>query len=155
MAHDHLSKSTDRMMQNLFSFATLFLDTCQNPVSTHAPQFRSKNVLFTLKLNLCHNYAAERSFHLLQLRFPCGWRVKISPLPSTLHLLVRTTGICRFTFRLFTPHVPRLDPRVKAMLGHATDSPSLPWAMNHPIGTVFSSSAKTFFAFFFFQPKKP
>ena len=50
----------------------------------------------------------------------------------------------------FYPRVPRLDPRVKAMLGHATDSPSLPWAINHPIGTVFSSSTKAFFAFFFF-----
>jgi len=58
-------------------------------------------------------------------------------------------------FPSFYQCVPRLDPRVKAMLGHATDSPSPPWVINHPIGTVFSSSAKAFFDFFFFQPKKP
>jgi len=34
VVHDHLSKSIDRTTQNLFSFATLFLDTCQNLVST-------------------------------------------------------------------------------------------------------------------------
>jgi hypothetical protein len=39
-------------MQNLFSLGTRVLNTCQNLVSTHAPQFRSKNVLFTLKLSL-------------------------------------------------------------------------------------------------------
>jgi len=34
VVHDHLSKSIDRTTQNLFSFATLFLDMCQNLVST-------------------------------------------------------------------------------------------------------------------------
>ena len=34
MAHDHLSKSTYRTMQNLSSSATRHLDTCQNLVST-------------------------------------------------------------------------------------------------------------------------
>ena len=101
VAHDHLSKSTDRTTQNLFSFATLFLDTCQNLVSTHAPQFQSK-MSFYFEINLCHDYAAECSFHLLSSRFPCGWWTKISSLPSTFHLLIHTTGICRFTFRLFT-----------------------------------------------------
>ena len=39
------------------------------------------------------------------------------------------------------------------MLGHATDSPSLTWAINRPIGTIVSSSAKAVLAFSFFQPK--
>ena len=43
---------------------------------------------------------------------------------------------------VFLPPRPSIRSRVKAMPGHATDSPSLPWAINHPIGTVFSSSAK-------------
>ena len=34
--HDHPSKSTDRTIQNIFSFATLLLDTRQNLVSTES-----------------------------------------------------------------------------------------------------------------------
>ena len=102
MAHDHLSKSTDRTMQSLFSFATRLLDMCQNLVSTHAPQFRSKKCHFYFEIKPGHDYAAERSIHLLPSRFPCGWQTKISSLPSTFLLPIRTTGICRFIFRLFT-----------------------------------------------------
>ena len=54
----------------------------------------------------------------------------------------------------FYPCVPRLDPRVKAILVHATDSPSPPWAINLPIGTVVSSSARALFAFLFFKLQK-
>ena len=56
---------------------------------------------------------------------------------------------------VFLPPRPSIRSKSKGYLGNATDSPSLPWAINHLIGTVFSSSAKAFFAFFFFQPKKP
>ena len=44
----------------------------------------------------------------------------------------------------FYPRVPRLDPRVKAMPVHATDLYSQSWAINRPIDTIISSSARAF-----------
>ena len=69
---------------------------------------------FYFEINLCHDYAAERSLHLLPSRFPCGRRTKISSLPLTFHYLNHTTGICRFIFRLFT-HTPQIKFRGKKL----------------------------------------
>ena len=85
-------------------------------VPTHAPQFRSKNVLFTFKLNLCHDYAAERSFHLLQLRFPCGWRVKISSLPSPFIFSSAQRESADSPFVFLPPH-PSIRSKSKGYAG--------------------------------------
>ena len=71
----------------------------------HIPPNFGVKCPFYFEINLCQDYVAELSFHLLQSRFPCWWRTKISSLPLTPHLLIRTTGICRFIFHLFT-HMP-------------------------------------------------
>ena len=44
----------------------------------------------------------------------------------------------------FYPYFPRLNPGVKAMPVHATDSSSQSSVINRPIGTVVSSSARAF-----------
>ena len=150
--HDHLPKSTDRTTQNLFSFATLFLDTCQNLVSTHAPQFWSKIALFILKLifviitllngllitaiSLPVRVANENLFFALN--------------PSSPH---PHNGYPPIHLPSFYPYVPRLDPGVKAAPAHATDSSPQSWAINHPTGTVVPPSARASFAFFFLMPQ--
>ena len=50
MTYDHPSKSTVRTIQNLSSFATLFLDTCQNPVSIE----RRRETDLELAKSLCY-----------------------------------------------------------------------------------------------------
>ena len=47
----------------------------------------------------------------------------------------------------FYPYVPQLNPGVKVVPVHATDSSPPSWAINYLIGTVVSPSARAFFAF--------
>ncbi|KAG2557109.1 hypothetical protein PVAP13_8NG213200 [Panicum virgatum] len=50
----------------------------------------------------------------------------------------------------FYPYAPQINPGVKLHQCTATDSSTLLWAINNPVGTVVSPSAIAFFAFFFF-----
>ena len=105
---------------------------------------------FYFEINLCHDYAAERSFHLLPSYFPCGWQTKISSLPLTFHLLNHTTGICRCTFRLFT-HTPQIKSRVKNCTGARNRFifPSLGYKLPHR--HCSSSIGQSSFAFSFLK----
>ena len=48
----------------------------------------------------------------------------------------------------FYPYAPQLNPRVKTVPAHATDSSPPLRAINYPIGTVISPSARAFFLAF-------
>ena len=126
-----------------------FLDTCQKMVSTHAPQFWN-NLFYS---EITPTSIQSHSSYSVHTAYP----VQLGKIFFALNLSSSRPHNGNLPIHLpsFYPRAPRLDPRVKAMLGHATDSPFLPWAINHPIGTVVSSSARAFFAFFFLKPQKP
>ena len=116
MAHDHPSKSTDRTIWNLFSSATHLLDTCQNLVSTHASQFRSKNVFFTLKLSLVMITLPNGLFTYCHLAFCAGgeWKSLLCPQPFTFLSAQWETADSP---PIFLPICPSIRPRSKGRTG--------------------------------------
>ena len=102
--------------QDLFSFATFFLDTYQNLVSTHAPQFRSRNVLFTLKLNLVMITLPNGSFTYCRLASRAGgkWKSLLCPQPFTFSSAQRESAD---SSRVFLPMRPSIRPKSKDHAG--------------------------------------
>ena len=103
-------------MQNLFPFATLFLDTCQNLVSTHAPQFRSKNVLFTLKLSFVMITLSNGLFTYCYLASRAGGERKslLCPQPFTFSSAQRESAD---SSSVFLPIRLSINPRGKSCTG--------------------------------------
>ena len=97
---------------NLFSSSILNPDTCQNLVSTHAPQFWSKTS-FYFEIKFRHDGFSERSPQCCHSLYPVRAASQKSSLPFTLRLLVHTIGTCRFNLCLFTHTLLQLNSGVK------------------------------------------
>ena len=116
MAHDRPSESTNRTAQNPFSFAALFLDTCQNLVSTHASQFRSKNILFTLKLNLAMITLLNGLFTYCRIASCAGGELK-SLLCPQLFTFSSAQRESADSPSVFLPICPPISPKSKDRIG--------------------------------------